>query len=405
LFEKAGVFDVALWARGPGGIDALHRQRAVVAKGAAPIAADFTVAPVLGLAPLKSVFSDRSTGAISSWSWDFGDGARSNQRNPEHVYERSGDYTVSLTVTGGMESPAAMPKAPGRALDGLLMVQSSRSDLIHVLEPPPVAGFEAEPTRGFHPLTVAFRDTSTPNVTDWEWDFGDGARSAEREPRHTYATAGLFDVTLSVTGPGGKSSVKRAGLVEVRWSLTADFDVSPPGGIAPLTVYFLDRSVGGPTSWLWSFGDGATARLRNPSHFFPEAGTYPVELTVGRQGESDSLTIPVEIREPRPDARFTVSSTAGEVPLGVYFLDRSIGNVTAWEWDFGDGRGSFERNPFHAYLAPGVYTVRFRVWGPGGLDGVVRRDAIRVTNPLHRFLQLGGVTGPLPSVGQPKPRF
>jgi hypothetical protein len=38
-------------------------------------------------------------------------------------------------------------------------------------------------------------------ITDWSWDFGDGQTSTDRNPTHTYATPGLYDFTLTVTGP------------------------------------------------------------------------------------------------------------------------------------------------------------------------------------------------------------
>jgi aqualysin 1 len=47
-------------------------------------------------------FTDTSSdpdGDIASWSWSFGDGATSSERNPSHAYALGGDYTVSLTVT------------------------------------------------------------------------------------------------------------------------------------------------------------------------------------------------------------------------------------------------------------------------------------------------------------------
>ncbi|MFT3870484.1 MAG: PKD domain-containing protein [Nibricoccus sp.] len=45
-------------------------------------------------------FKDLSVGTISSWRWDFGDGATSTDQHPEHAYNKPGNYVVILDVTG-----------------------------------------------------------------------------------------------------------------------------------------------------------------------------------------------------------------------------------------------------------------------------------------------------------------
>ncbi len=65
-----------------------------------PAVADFSASLLYGHAPLRVSFADRSSGSISSWSWAFGDGLGSSERNPVHTYTKPGVYTVSLTVTG-----------------------------------------------------------------------------------------------------------------------------------------------------------------------------------------------------------------------------------------------------------------------------------------------------------------
>lgn len=51
----------------------------------------------------------------------------------------------------------------------------------------------------------------------------------------------------------------------------------------------------------------------------------------------------------------------------VAFLDRSTGAPVSWEWSFGDGGTSAERNPTHVYASPGTYFVTLRASGPGGV--------------------------------------
>lgn len=50
--------------------------------------------------PLTAQFNDTSSGMVTSWLWDFGDGTTSTEKNPIHSYAKAGVYTVKLTVTG-----------------------------------------------------------------------------------------------------------------------------------------------------------------------------------------------------------------------------------------------------------------------------------------------------------------
>ena len=69
-----------------------------------PISADFSGSPLIGPAPLPVVFTDLSTGPVTSWSWTFGDGQTSAGQSPSHTYTTPGVYTVALTVSNGSSS-------------------------------------------------------------------------------------------------------------------------------------------------------------------------------------------------------------------------------------------------------------------------------------------------------------
>jgi chitodextrinase len=68
------------------------------------------------------------------------------------------------------------------------------------------ADFSASPRTGQAPLKVAFSNISTGSYTDSRWDFGDGATSSAESPSHVYEAAGVYAVTLTVTGSGGTDS-------------------------------------------------------------------------------------------------------------------------------------------------------------------------------------------------------
>ena len=154
-------------------------------------AAGFHATPLAGEVPLSVAFTDSSTGAVTSWLWDFGDGNKSTERHPVHVYANPGTYTVSLTVGGPLGTDVL-----------------TRTAYITAVYPPLTAGIGALPSLGLPPLTVAFTDRSVgPPRTGWHWDFGDGATSSLQNPTHTYTDLGAYTVTLTVGASGEESSV------------------------------------------------------------------------------------------------------------------------------------------------------------------------------------------------------
>jgi parallel beta-helix repeat protein len=165
--------------------------------GFPPVAA-FTADPTSGTAHLDVQFTDQSTGSITSWSWDFGDGGTSSQQNPSYTYTSAGDFTVSLTATG-----------PGGS------DTETKVSYIHVTEPAPVAAFTANVTSGTAPLTVQFTDQSSGGIDSWSWDFGDGGSSSLQNPSYTYSDAGDFTVDLTVTGPGGSDTEMKMDYIHV----------------------------------------------------------------------------------------------------------------------------------------------------------------------------------------------
>jgi len=97
-FPAVGTYPVTLVVTDDEGSIATDETTITVATGEAP-AAQFSSRPERG-APLHLVFTDLSTGDVSSWLWEFGDGATSPARSPVHGYAAPGDYTVRLTVGG-----------------------------------------------------------------------------------------------------------------------------------------------------------------------------------------------------------------------------------------------------------------------------------------------------------------
>ncbi len=247
---------------------------------AAPAAA-FSATPLQGTAPLAVSFTDQSTGQVASWSWNFGDGIKSTLKSPQHSYALPGTYSVTLAVTG-----------PGGTN------QVTQSGYVKVLAAPaPVAGFGATIRSGVAPTTVTFSCQSQGDITSRLWKFGDGGTSTAAQAVHTYVAPGTYDVTLSVTSPGGADDELKVGYIEVKSPAptpppppTAEFAADVLKGPAPLVVNFQNLSSGQVDKATWSFGDGSTSSARNPAHTYSEPGVYAVTLTVSNAGGADTLS-------------------------------------------------------------------------------------------------------------------
>ncbi|MBN1811684.1 MAG: PKD domain-containing protein, partial [Anaerolineae bacterium] len=99
----------------------------------------------------------------------------------------------------------------------------------------------------------------------------------------------LYDSTWPSTNSTGRQIFDNA----VVWALgpvTADFTADKTLGVAPLTVQFTAQSSGPATSWSWTFGDGGTSAVRNPSHQYAQPGQYDVSLTVTSPGQPSTQT-------------------------------------------------------------------------------------------------------------------
>jgi PKD repeat protein len=99
-YNNPGNYTVTLTVTGPGGSNSAQTVISVNALAAAPVA-QFSANPTSGTSPLAVQFTDQSSGNITSYSWNFGDGVgASTQQSPSYVYNTPGTYTVTLTVTG-----------------------------------------------------------------------------------------------------------------------------------------------------------------------------------------------------------------------------------------------------------------------------------------------------------------
>jgi len=282
-FKKLGTYDVSLTVTNFAGNSTLKKSNYItVTPPQAPIA-DFFSPEVYhadtygGSVLTKTVsFVDNSTGSPTSWLWDFGDGNTSTKQNPTHTYDVEGGYTVNLTVKNAVGSNTTSKY-------GYVLVGLGDGSVAPEY-------FSSSVTSGDAPLKVTFHG-GTGYANDWT--FGDGSQQYVGENQtveHTYLEPGQYTVSLYENNAAGTAAITKyhyitvTGLTRPYASFTSE-KVSVPKS---LTITFTDTSIGKPTSWYWSFGDGNSSTEQNPTHTYSAAGNYTVSLTASNENSTNS---------------------------------------------------------------------------------------------------------------------
>jgi PKD repeat protein len=354
IYDEAGVYTVSLTVTTSRGADTLTKEGyiEVIVFPRADFEASRT-AIELGQTIEFTDLSTPGSSPITEWLWSFGDGAQSTQQNPSHTYSSFGVFDVSLTVTTAEASDT-----------------ETKTQYIQV-RAMPQADFTVSNRQPTVDTPVIFTDQSTGGSSDiltWRWDFGDGGQSSDRNPTHTYAVGGKYNVSLTVTTEEAEDTELKQEYITVIVLPTADFEATPVDVLATVPVSFTDLSdpgTGEITAWHWDFDDGATSTEQNPTHAYATFGDYTVTLTVTTQYGADSISKENYIHVvSSPTAAFTMDKNQVNVGEVIQFTDTSVAGsdeIESWAWDFGDESSSADRNPTHAYAAVGTYTITLTV--------------------------------------------
>lgn len=335
----------------------------------AQVNASFTQTVSSGCSPLVVTFTDQSTGPVTSWNWNFGNGNTSTQQNPAAAYLNPGTYDVSLVVSDGVNFDTFhMPNAVTVYAD-------------------PRPNFTVSQTLGCSPLNVQFSDQTLIGdgpISSYIWDFGDGTNSSAASPGHVYLNPGTYGITMIVTDANGcTNDTVVPALISVVAIPTAGFSANPTSAcVVPHQVNFTNNSTGtGAMSYLWDFGDGGTSTQANPGHTYNAFGNYTVTLIVtDASGCSDTIVQNNLIQLSTLTADFSASDTVICLGAPVSFNDLSTPPSTSSTWTFGDGNSSNQLNPTHTYNAPGTYTVSLQASAAGCSSQETKNAYITVVN-------------------------
>ncbi len=193
--------------------------------------------------------------------WDFGDGNFSSDANPTHTYLQSGTYNVQLTISNdcGVDT-------------------FNLSIFVEIVE----ANFLIDEAGGCVSHTVNFQNNSLGTIDNFLWTFegGNPATSIEENPQVDYASPGLFDVQLEISGSQGSDNVLMNDVIEILEVPVANFNyLSPNQGI----INFNNNSANA-IAYEWDFGDGTPlSNEAMPSHNYDMLGNFVVTLTASNE--------------------------------------------------------------------------------------------------------------------------
>ena len=397
-----------------------------------------------GVAPLSTKFI--VVGPAETYSWDFGDGTTSYEKDPGHYFTQPGNYTVTLTysIDGASYTITksdyiqarskftpdfnASPRAGiaplcvefdmiNRPLSWLWMFGDNitspdehgmhcygiagsydaglhacynglcndiiKQDYITVQQPRIIAD------TGDDDATIKFR-TDAGEGLQYIWDFGDMTSSDSAAPIHRYEEPGDYNVTLSVLGTCG-CTTKAVTIVTVKPKKPLDFTATPVSGCAPHCVQFSEQSPSIPKGREWDFGDGEKSEEKNPFHCFQFPGTYSVTLIYEYPDHEENITKPDMITVYAvPQPSFSTNPGSGDAPATITFTDTTIGYESKRFWEFGDGVTGTSARMDHEYTQPGVFNASLSVWGEGDCHNTVYHD-IHILKPEVVRYDLNGL--------------
>ncbi|MCW5909357.1 MAG: DUF2341 domain-containing protein [Chitinophagales bacterium] len=278
---------------------------------------------------------------VASYFWNFGNGQTSGTASEMHQFTAAGNFNVVHTVIGDNGCADTVAKqVPVNAV--------------------PVVDF----TTGSVCLNQSnlFSNTTSiasGTVAQWLWDFGDAATSTQQNPLHTYLAQGSYNVSLvAISDKGCADSVSKP--VNVFDKPVAAFTASEVC-LGNATVFTDGSSIGTGSivQWNYAFGNGQNAPTANPTHTYSAAGNFNAALVVTSDNGCTDTAFQTVVINPLPQISFSGTNVCiSNTTMFSNNTSISSGNISSWNWDFGDGNSSTQQNTSNLYAATGTYAVQ-----------------------------------------------
>ncbi|QSE98451.1 PKD domain-containing protein [Fulvivirga lutea] len=282
------------------------------------------------------------------------------ENEPEIFYNEEGSYEISLECT---------------APEGV----SNFTETITVS--PDIA-----PTISFANQTICqsspiqFSSTTDGTGLTYTWDFGDGSpTSGDANPTHSYASAGEYEVKLSIEDGTCGNFTKQT--ITVYPEPAPDFTI-PSGNICTNQNYLFTNDTPGNfdglISYTWQLDGETVSTDEDLGLLFTSGGTKELKLIASIPGcDVEIAKNLTDIKEGSLSEFVFDDACIGEL---VQFTNQSIGAITDFNWDFGNGFSSTLENPQLEFADAGTFEVTLELTNA---DGCVTSDQQLITiHPL-----------------------
>lgn len=309
-------------------------------------------------APTTVKFTDTTKAAVK-WAWDFtynygSANVKATTQTASYAYTSDSYYNINLMITDAVGCTASVTKS------------------LYVQKPSVYINYTNAGNNNCEGMTLSFSSAFNNPVNNdviktYSWSFGDGSTSADAAPKHTYATAGSYNVSLNfVTASGCTGTASVFGSISVYQKPKADFKVSSTQVCGNTPDYFTNTSTPAGTSSYWNFGDGGSSYGYSSGYSiayqYSQAGVYSVRMIAQNGNCYDTITKTnlITVLPPFPKVA-SVTNTCADT-RGLVTLTHASRLATDVIWDYGDGSATQSyaagiTQTIHTYTQTGTYKV------------------------------------------------
>ncbi|MEQ9414137.1 MAG: PKD domain-containing protein, partial [Cyclobacteriaceae bacterium] len=229
-------------------------------------------------------------------------------------------------------------------------------------------------------------ENTSGDITGYNWDFDYTNTSMAQDPIHQFTAAGDYEVKLQVTASNGCNNLARE-TITIYNEPVADFDLPSASPICTNQDYLFTNTtsfdVGSNPSWQWEINGTPTSTVEDLTYEIPTATMQDIKLIATIPGCSSEVIKTINTVEDGPLADFSFVNDCED--KSITFTNTTVGTVTGYSWDFGDGNTSGLTNGTNTFDDFGTYDVTLEATNAAGCINTSVQEITIYSKPQPDF--------------------